>query len=211
MMTAAISEPTEAFDGKVGLIFHGDIIPAHRDSQRRPRGTLEIHPKNINCDEFINGQIKVSSNVEDCGIIDQIIQKKQPETFTYIQMDNASPHVGEDTMERLNEYCDKNNLMMEYRTQPAQSPDFNICDLAIFNSLQKRVDRIKEDSDRSLESLWEITKKVFDDYPKETIEICYGHLYANYNECLLHHGDNRYKNPHNQIRSKYARGESLNK
>ena len=52
---------------------------------------------------------------------------------------------------------------------------------------------------------------IFWDYPKETIQICYGHLYANYNECLKYGGDNRYKSPHDHVRSKFARGESLNK
>ena len=52
---------------------------------------------------------------------------------------------------------------------------------------------------------------MFEEYPKETISIEYGHLYANYNECLKHNGDNRYKNPHDGVRKKFSYGERLNK
>jgi hypothetical protein len=211
MITAAISEPTATFDGKVGLIYHGDEVAAERNSRRRPRGTLEIKAKNVDCEEFFDGQTRVDEDISKTGILDQIIRNKVPDQFTYIQMDNAPSHVGRHTKELLNEFCDFNNLMIEYTTQPAQSPDFHICDLALFNSLQKRVDRIKDQADKTLDMLWNVTKEVFDSYPKETIQICYGHLYANYNECLKHDGDNRHKNPHDGVRTKFARGEPLNR
>lgn len=209
MVTAAISEPTNIFDGKVGLIYHGDLIPAQRNSPRRPAGTLEIHSKTVDSEEFFESQTKFDVNLEQTGILDMIIRRKVPEEMTYIQMDNAPAH-GKNTQAMLNEYCDDENLMIEYTTQPAQSPDFNICDLAIFNSLQKRADRLKKQSDHSIDGLWTAVQDVFREYPKETIQICYGHLYANYIECLKHDGDNRYKNPHDHVRSKFSRGESLN-
>jgi len=44
MITAAISEPSDTFDGKVGMLFHGEVIPARRNSVRRPAATPKIHP-----------------------------------------------------------------------------------------------------------------------------------------------------------------------
>jgi hypothetical protein len=211
MVTAAISEPTDTFDGKIGTIFHGDIIPAQRSSARRPRGTLEIHPKNVDAKEFFDSETKVDEDINKTGIIDKIVRVKEPDNFTYIQMDNAPAHVGLETKERLNQFCVENNLLMEYTTQPAQSPDFNICDLAIFNALQRKTDRLKKEANKSIDELWTVVKNVYDEYPKESIQICYGHLYANYNECLKHNGDNRYKGPHDGVRVKFARGERLNK
>ena len=70
MITSAISQPTDDFDGKCGLIFHGDIVNAQRNSRNRPRGTLLLQPKNVDHEEFILGQIK------DDGIINQMIKKK---------------------------------------------------------------------------------------------------------------------------------------
>lgn len=209
MVTAAISEPTDLFDGKVGIIYHGDVIPAQRNSARRPAGTPEIHSKIVDSEEFYDSQTKVDPDITKTGILDMIVRTKVPENMTMIQMDNAPAH-GKQTQANLNEFCDENNLMIEYTTQPAQSPDFNICDLAIFNSLQKRTDRLKKQSDHSIDGLWDAVQNVFQQYPKEIIEICYGHLYANYNQCLKHAGDNRYKNPHDDVRLKHSKGDSLN-
>jgi hypothetical protein len=83
MVTSEISQPTDTFDGKCRFIYHGEIRPAQNNSANRPRGTLELHSKNVDHDEFIHGQLK-----ED-GVINQIIGKKNPETWTTIQMDNA--------------------------------------------------------------------------------------------------------------------------
>jgi len=68
-----------------------------------------------------------------------IARVMNPQSITYIQMDNAPSH-GVQTQRRLSEYCDTNHLMVQYTTQPAQSPDFNICDLVIFN-LKKQTHR----------------------------------------------------------------------
>ena len=77
MITSAISQPTDDFDGKYGLIFHGDIVNAQRNSRNRPRGTILLQPKNVDHDEFILGQIK------DDGIINQIIEKKSRDLNGY--------------------------------------------------------------------------------------------------------------------------------
>lgn len=210
-ITAGFSQPTEDFDGKCALTCHGDYIPAQRSSARRPAGTIELHPKTVDGDEFWDSQTKVHPDLAKTGVLDQIVRRKQPDNFTKIQMDNAPPHVGNDMKERLNQFCDDNSIMTSYHTQPSQSPDFNICDLALFNSLQKRTDRLKAEGEESLVVLWEVVQRVFIEYEKETIQVCYGHLYANYNECLAHDGDNRYKNPHEKVRAKFRRGEPLNK
>lgn len=170
---------------------------------------MEIIPKNLDTDEFYESQTKVSDD-DTTGILDSILEVKKPESFTSIQMDNAPAHKGHNVLITLNEHCEANHFEIGYTTQPPQSPDFNICDLSIFNSLQMRVNHLKDPNDKSLIRLWEATKQCFDDYPKETIFICFGHLYANYNECLKHDGDNRYKSPHAHVRQKYFSGQPLN-
>ena len=60
----------------------------------------------------------------------------------------------------------------------------------MFNrSKNKQTNRLKDEADHSIEGLWKAVKQVFEEYPKETISIEYGHLYANYNECLKHNGN----------------------
>ena len=86
------------------------------------------------------------------------------------------------------------------------------CDnIVLFNSLKNWTDRLKDQADHTVEGLWRAAKQVFDEYPRELISIEYGHLYSNYNECLKRSGDNRYKNPHDDVRVKFNNGEPLNK
>ena len=70
---------------------------------------------------------------------------------------------------------------------------------------------MKDKADHSIERLWRAIKNVFDEYPEETISIECGNIYENYDECLKHNGDNRYKYPHHGIRVKFNNDEPLNK
>ena len=63
MITSVLSD---TFDEKVGLIYHGEMIPA----PNRPRGSIELTSKSVDSEEFYNGQIKVN------GIINMILEKK---------------------------------------------------------------------------------------------------------------------------------------
>ena len=117
MITAGISEPSDTFDGKVGMLYHGEIIPARRNSVRRPAGTPEIHPIVVDSTEFYNSQTKIHHDLEKTGILDMIARVMNPQSITYIQMDNAPSH-GVQTQRRLSEYCDTNHLMVQYTTQP---------------------------------------------------------------------------------------------
>jgi hypothetical protein len=127
-----------------------------------------------------------------------------------IQMDQVPPHTGNDNINQLNEHCQDNLIDVAYTTQPAQSPDLNINYLCIFNALQKRTDHLKDQGDKTLAGLWIDVKQAFKDFPKETIQVCYGHLYANYNMVIRHRGCNKYKSPHARVRVKFDRGQPLN-
>jgi hypothetical protein len=140
-----------------------------------------------------------------------IVNSNLPEQAITIQMDNAPPHVGHHNIESLNQYCIDNHMDISYVTQPAQSPDFQICDLALFNSLQKKVDHLKAEDDHTLLALWYATLAEFQNYPKQTISVCFGHLYANFNQSLLHNGGNNYPSPHAEVRKNLAQGLPLNK
>ena len=59
-----------------------------------------------------------------------MIARVNTQSTTNIQMDNAPSH-GVQAQRRLSEYCDRNNLMVQYTTQPAQSPDFDIAHIYI--------------------------------------------------------------------------------
>jgi hypothetical protein len=66
-------------------------------------------------------------------------------------------------------------------------------------------------NEKSLSSQYENIHEVYDEYPSDTISTIFDHLYANYyNACLQSDGDNKYKSPHENVRQRFAAGESLN-
>ena len=210
MITAAFSEPSSKFDGKVGILPHGAFIPAKRSSKNRCAGTLEFKSVNLTVEEFNDSELRVDPDIEKTGILDMIMRRKDPQTFTTIQLDNAPAHKGYSNIDTLNRYCQENSLEIEYIPQPAQSPDFNVNDLGLFNSLKKKVHHLKAGTDKSLMALYSAIQKVYEDYPKDTISVIFGHLYANYNACLSANGGNDYKAPHAGVRKRFADGEPLN-
>ena len=104
-------------------MYHGDVIPARRNSIRRPAGTLELHPKVVDSVEFYHSQTKVHRDLDKTGILDMIVREMNPQSLIYIQMDNATSHGGQTQM-MLIEYCDVNNLMIRHTTQPSSKSRF---------------------------------------------------------------------------------------
>jgi hypothetical protein len=205
MFSVAISQPSVNFDGKHGIIFHGTRTVAQRNSINRPAGTAILKPKNVDSLEFIDGQ------TGNDGMLDQIMQRGGlVEDYSTIQVDGASAHTGNQAMQRLNQYCDDNDIHLEYIRQPPNSPDLNICDLSIFYAMEKQVHRIKRRGHGTIQGLADATTQVYNDFSRDTIEIAYGHQWAVFNEILRTEGSNDFKSPHAHVRTRYAAGEALN-
>jgi hypothetical protein len=88
-----------------------------------------------------------------------------------VQQDGARPHTGKDMVDRLNVEGACGFPQLKVITQPAQSPDLNICDLAFFSALATAVRKIRRGR-RSFD-IGQLVDDVFDaldDYPVETLE-----------------------------------------
>ena len=59
-----------------------------------------------------------------------------------VQQDGARPHTGKDVVNRLNELGAACSPRIVLRTQPAQSPDLNVNDLALFRALDVAVRKL---------------------------------------------------------------------
>ena len=114
-----------------------------------------------------------------------------------VQQDGARPHTGKGNMnklkdgtgEKLNAVGSQLPIPIEVRTQPAQSPDFNICDLALFRALKVAVRHARRDlsagrfdvdllvkdvmstyknySDETLEKMWQYKQYVMQQVAKD--------------------------------------------
>ncbi|KAH9079770.1 hypothetical protein Ae201684P_010209 [Aphanomyces euteiches] len=132
MFLAAVARPRfdphkkQFFDGKIGIWPFVSQVEAVRSSKNRPRGTLVTVPKNVDAAAY---REMVLNNVIPA------IQVKFPRSVACvnIQQDNASPHRCIDSAE----LCRNGITDINVSNQPANSPDFNVLDLGIFNSIQK--------------------------------------------------------------------------
>lgn len=125
-----------------------------------------------------------------------------------IQQDGAKPHngLGNEAFIRDAGIADGWKIIM--LTQPAQSPDLNILDLAIFASLKRQQD-IAVGRPGTIDQLIKKIEKVWKDYPSNSITKAYAHLFANYNCILKHNGDNKYRQPHTGVSRRENRGERI--
>jgi hypothetical protein len=95
-------------------------------------------------------------------------------------------------------------------TQPPQSPDFNIMDLTMWYSLQSRVHKVRaKHATSGVIGVRAAVHDIFDSFDRSTVLKGYGGLYANFNACLAHDGDNRYPRVKGHVRSKILRGERV--
>ncbi|KAF0692128.1 Aste57867_16754 [Aphanomyces stellatus] len=133
MFMAAVARPrydytkNRMFDGKLGVWPFVESTLAIRSSKNRPKGTPITSPTTVTGDVYRD---MILRNVIPA------IQAKMPaigrrETIN-IQQDNAGPH-----QQLTTDFLRAHGVeRIDIVPQPAQSPDFNVLDLGLFNSIQ---------------------------------------------------------------------------
>ena len=112
----------------------------------------------------------------------------------FIQQDGASPHTSAFTL-RHQRYLMSNRFFHQHGfrfvivTQPANSPDLNLCDLTIWHSNKSSLRGKRWDNKLDMES--DIFQS-WEDYPREKIEAGWRILYAVYRGILKANGDNTF-------------------
>jgi predicted rRNA methylase YqxC with S4 and FtsJ domains len=79
-------------------------------------------------------------------------------------MDNAKPHIGHGNLDKLNAECLKRHLRVIFKTQPANSPDLNLCDASFFHALNSRVNKLKMQA-RTIEDFIALVLSEFETFP----------------------------------------------
>jgi hypothetical protein len=176
------------FSGKVGVYPMVKYRNATNNSIHRPAGTLLVD------------NLKINRSVYQSFILDKLLPdisrncpiEMKRETL-YIQQDNASPH--RINMDSFVERCNELGLVdCRLIYQPSQSPDFNICDLCFFPSIQSLYGKIPGVKD-SLTCIAAVTA-AFNDYDPNLLNRAFLSLFMNYNMTLKHDGCNKYPVPH---------------
>ena len=109
-----------------------------------------------------------------------------------IQQDGAGSHIKEDD-EEFKEAVEELGVSVRLMTQPAQSPDLNINDLAFFHSLASLMKRKKPKNKMELIAAVE---KEYAEYDPVVLNKMWLTHQAVMNEILKHDGTNAFKLPH---------------
>lgn len=152
---------------------------------------------------MITKPLSVDANVYEDYMIHKVfpaIRAKMghaPGKCIRVQQDGARPHTAGGLVGRLEAAGSINGFTISIETQPAQSPDLNLCDLSIFASLQARQ---RQHWTASIDGLIETVLQVWEEYDWQTVERCWMTLCSVYTLILEHQGNNSFKLPHSGVR-----------
>jgi hypothetical protein len=203
MFLAAIARPrydddgTCIFDGKIGMWPIVERTPAARASVNRPRGTLITKP--IGCTRVVFRRMMIENVIP-------AIKQKWPDNNHNItvQQDGASAHLLPNDF-AFEAAAQDDNWNIVLLTQPAQSPDLNVCDLSFFRALQSQQWRLRiEHNIDGLIAQVQEALRIFDDRKLDfgflTLQCCL-------DDVLLCVGGNDYKIRHMGKAALLAAGE----
>jgi hypothetical protein len=122
-----------------------------------------------------------------------------------VQHDGAPGHVEKVNRVALPEAGLFGGYHVVFETQPAQSPDMNICDLCFFNSLQHRSFELRSNASSEME-LMQAVQQAWTEYQWETLERAWGLQFAVYRSILDARGGNQYEKPHTNVRARQLAG-----
>lgn len=204
MFLAAVARPrfdkngNVLFDGKIGIWAFTEEVAALRSSKNRLRGTLELKPINVDTEVY---REKILKDLLPA------IKSKWPDRRSpiYVQQDGAPAHVADTDMAVVlsgNKYGWNINL----DTQPANSPDFNVLDLGLFNSIQSTT------WDRDITDIRDLVQSTEDAYYRldpHTLNNTFLSL-QNHMECSMKlEGGNHFKAPHMNKERRRRSGEDI--
>ena len=116
-----------------------------------------------------------------------------------IQIDSAGGHRLGETLELLNKIGKKTKPPMVFRTQPTRSPDTNVLDLGIWNSMKSRVSEVRYDrsADETMnQRIINEVMKMWANYDPSKLNNIFITLTAVLKEIMEHKGGNSFKQPH---------------
>ena len=137
MILGAFGTPTPNHDGNIGLFPLVNKYVADRTTAEAEKNKIGVEPVNVTAEVYV--KIIISD------VIPAIRSAYANEEKVVIQQDNAPGHVSGAARQQLTELANKDGLKpyIVFRNQPPRSPDTNVCDLAMFNKLNKHFRRIR--------------------------------------------------------------------
>jgi hypothetical protein len=125
--------------GKVGMWRVAEDEISKRSSSLRDANVIYKKDITMDSDVYFDLWTRVG------GIADTLHQAFPNATTIYVQHDNAPAHVGKGVVDRILAEVNKNELAAKIiiESQPANSPDTNVCDLGLFRSMKTQVRKLR--------------------------------------------------------------------
>lgn len=193
MFLGAVTAPRDDknFDGKIGVWHVGQEKVAQRNSKFHEKD--EVYWVNINMD----GDVFIAMMKEK--VIPAIIEKCSWAKKIIVQLDSAGGHRIAESMEVLTKIGRKSKPRIEFQTQPTRSPDTNVLDLGIWNSMKSRVAEVRYDRTAEASMNQRIIDSVTDmwaNYDPSKLNNIFITLTDVLKEIKEHDGGNSFKQPH---------------
>lgn len=146
MFLAAVGQPTDSFDGAVGIWPIEKLHTPLRASKDHPRVDGQLVPYLKSC--TMDGEIFVRMiktlfipKMVEIGIKTLLSKPPGTDLVIWAQVDNAGGHKLKTTLTEINlaGATAHSKIRIHFHAQPPNSPDMNVLDLGAWNSLQTTV------------------------------------------------------------------------
>ncbi len=183
----------EWFDGKIGCWPFVVQQEAKRNSKNRPKGTMETKSlrvtKEVYRDFLVRKIIPAIRKKWPLSYFDDYLNRSKT---IWIQQDNARVHVSP-TDAAVVQAGMQGGYDIRVKNQPANSPDFNICNLGLFHALDSMQFKIAK---TTMDGLIAAVITSYQEMEMTKINNCFITLQRCISEIIMVDGNNNYKIPH---------------
>jgi hypothetical protein len=209
MFLAAIAKPRYnadgecTFDGKIGMWPFIERVAAQRNSSNRPAGTIET--KCVTVTKQVYREYMIEKVIP--AIKEKWPNQQELKDGLIVQQDGAKTHHRDEDPawaaaarndSRVGGCC------ITLSTQPANSPDTNLCDLSFFRALQSN--QWNHGYAATVDGLIEQVLTAFEEFDPRSLEFGFLTHQCCLNKILESRGRNTYKIPHIGKKSLLAKG-----
>ena len=192
LAVTALPRPEKGFDGKIGFFRVRDCN--HKTEVQVPP---EGRPIREGCR---NGYRQVPGDDDTGGVPSGALEDAVGKRLR-CQQDGASVHTGKQNVKKLNIAGESKNRRVKAKitvfTQPSQSPDTNINDLAIFPSMSRRFNKLqKHESVSDFDRLAANAQKTWNDFPTDVLAKAWATKTNELMAIIKANGGNDFKLPH---------------
>jgi hypothetical protein len=200
LVATALPRPDKAFDGKIGFFRVCEMKVAERNSKFHNKG--DTYEQDVTMDGKKYRQMMAKQ-------VFPAARKKMSSWANDLrcQQDGAPPHVGNSIVNKMNKNTARSHKRkgsqacnIRVFTQPAQSPDTNINDLAVFPAMSKRfLKKQKHEKIGDLDRLAANARQTWEDMPSSLLTKAWATKTNVMKSIIKAKGGNDFKLPHKAL------------